>query len=156
MKPHPEAFQKEALTGPDACGAPHETAGPMMTGARAPVWDHVIGALLAGDGNEGAGEAYRAQPARRMAVYAPSPHIQVEVIERLSDTSIAVLWQDATRCRYAEQVWISCRARVKGRCSLSGVTIRRDDAIYKPRVRSTIPANADAMILASVIAGMID
>jgi hypothetical protein len=76
------------------------------------------------------------------------------VIERLSVTSVAVLWQDATRCRYADQVWISCRARKKGRCALSGSVIHRDDFIYKPRVRSAVPANANAMILASVIARM--
>ena len=73
------------------------------------------------------------------------------MIERLSATSVAVSWQDATRCRYDEQVWISCRARLKGRCALSGEPIRRDDAIYKPRVRAAMPANAAAMILASVI-----
>jgi putative heme iron utilization protein len=49
-------------------------------------------------------------------------------------------------------VWISCRARKKGRCALSGAVIQRDDFVYKPRVRSAVPANANAMILASVIA----
>jgi hypothetical protein len=61
------------------------------------------------------------------------------------------LWQDATRCRYVDQVWIRCRARVKGRCALSGATIRRDEPVYKPRMRTAIPANASAMILARVL-----
>ncbi|MBB5471158.1 hypothetical protein OKW30_005138 [Paraburkholderia sp. Clong3] len=120
----------------------------------ASVWDHVIHALLPGYRSEGLGDAYLARPASRRATYAPSSHIQVEVIERLSDTSIAVLWQDATRCRYVDQVWISCRARVKGRCAVSGAVVRREDSIYKPRVRPTPPANATAMILASVIEQM--
>jgi hypothetical protein len=87
-----------------------------------------------------------------MAAYAPSTHILVEVIERLSDTSVAVLWQDATR--YDDQVWISYRARLKGHCALSGSEIRRDDLIYKPGVRMATPAKATAMILASVVERM--
>lgn len=130
--------------------AQHPSA--MQDDDRAPVWHHVISRLLAAYCNETEGEAYLKAPAKRVAAaHAPSRHIQIEVLERLSDTSIAVLWQDATRCQYVDQVWICCRARIKGRCALSGATIRRDDAIYKPRVRSAIPANADAMILASVI-----
>ncbi len=123
-----------------------------MNGSLAPVWDHVIDALLGGIHNQGAGEVYLRWSARGIAAYAPSPHIQVEVIERLSNTSVAVLWQDATRCRYADQVWTSCRARIKGRCALSGAVIHRDDFVYKPRARSAVPANANAMILASAIA----
>ncbi|MFM0549462.1 DUF3331 domain-containing protein [Paraburkholderia sediminicola] len=133
--------------------AQHPSAMP--DDGRAPVWNHVINRLLAGYCNETEGEAYLKAPAKRVAAAdAPSRHIQIEVLERLSDTSIAVLWQDATRCQYVDQVWICCRARIKGRCALSGATIRRDDAIYKPRIRSATPANADAMILASVIARM--
>ncbi|MFC6947575.1 DUF3331 domain-containing protein [Paraburkholderia dipogonis] len=115
----------------------------------------MISRLLADYGSENEGEAYLKPRAKRVAAADMlSRHIQIEVLERLSDTSIAVLWQDATRCRYVDQVWICCRARIKGRCALSGATIRRDDAIYKPRIRAAIPANADAMILASVIACM--
>ncbi|WP_027213099.1 DUF3331 domain-containing protein [Burkholderia sp. WSM2232] len=119
--------------------------------SRALVWNHVIERLVAGYRNDTEARAYRAVPLTREAASGPSRHRQVEVIERLSDTSIAVLWQDATLCRYADQVWISCRARLKGRCALSGATIRRNDPIYKPRVRSAVPVNAAAMILASVV-----
>ncbi|PQV44839.1 DUF3331 domain-containing protein [Paraburkholderia sp. BL21I4N1] len=138
-----------------ACQTSYEPSGATFDDAGVSVWDHVIRALRRvdrsdGDG-EGAAEAFLPRPASRRAAYALSPHVQVEVVERLSETSIAVLWQDATRCRYADQVWISCRARLKGRCALSGAVIRRDDMIYKPRVRASIPANAAAMILASVV-----
>jgi hypothetical protein len=115
------------------------------------VWDHVIHELLPHHRLQGAGEAYPARAASRVAAYGLSSHIVVEVIERLSETLIAVRWQDATRCRYDDQVWIGCRARLKGRCALSGLVIRRDDLIYKPRVRSTKPVNAAAMMLASAI-----
>jgi hypothetical protein len=120
-------------------------------GTSAPIWNHVIARLLAGYRGDAEGEPYRVLPLTREAANGPSRHRQVEVIERLSETSIAVLWQDATLCRYADQVWISCRARLKGRCALSGATIRRNDMIYKPRVRSAVPVNAAAMILASVV-----
>jgi hypothetical protein len=122
--------------------------------ASASVWGHVVNALLAGECHEAEGAAFVKIPVRRIPADTTSRHVQIEVIERLTESSIAVLWQDATRCRYLDQVWISCRARLKGRCALSGATIRRDDLIYKPRVRSAIPANAGAMILASVIARM--
>ncbi|MBK3738942.1 DUF3331 domain-containing protein [Paraburkholderia aspalathi] len=154
LKQRAEAVREDERVRLETCCAPCEKAAAVMDGSRAPVWDHVIGALLAGHHDEGVGESYLTRPAPGIAAYAPSPHIQVEVIERLSVTSVAILWQDATRCRYADQVWISCRARKKGRCALSGAVIRRDDFVYKPRVRSAIPANANAMILASVIARM--
>ncbi len=130
-------------------------ANATADGRRTLVWDHVIAGLLPGYRSEGGSEAFRARRRPNMAAYAPSSHIQVEVTERLSDTSVAVLWQDATRCRYDDQVWISCRARLKGYCVLSGAAIRRDDLVYKPRVRTTTPANASAMILASVIERML-
>jgi hypothetical protein len=129
-------------------------ANATANGRRTSVWDHVIAGLLPGYRSEGGNEACRARRRPRVAAYAPSSHIQVAVTERLSDTSVAVLWQDATRCRYDDQVWISCRARFKGYCVLSGAPIRRDDLVYKPRVRTSTPANASAMILAAVIQRM--
>ncbi|RKE39228.1 uncharacterized protein DUF3331 [Paraburkholderia sp. BL23I1N1] len=126
---------------------------PMTDASRALVWSHVINTLMTSD-KEGQGEAYLVPPARGKEPYAPSRHVLIEVTERLSEASVAVLWRDATRGCYADQVWIFCRARVKGRCGLSGAVIRRGDFVYKPRVRSAAPANAAAMILASVVAGM--
>ena len=138
----------------EACCATPEQADASADGRRASVWDHVIHALLPSHRAVGAGEGSRVRRAPRVAACVPSPHVQVELIERLSDTTVAVLWQDATRCRYDDQVWISCRARLKGYCALSGAVIRRDDPIYKPRVRTSTPANATAMILASVVEQM--
>ncbi len=152
MKPCTEVVPEEAPVRQEGCASPRERATPVPDGGRVPVWEHVINTLLACHNHERADETHLARPACRVAACVPSPHAQIEVIERLTDSSIAVLWQDATRCRYADQVWISCRARMKGRCALSGSTIRRGDLVFKPRVRSRIPANADAMILASAIA----
>lgn len=154
LKQRTDPTHQEARVSHEALCTPRGNAAAVLDSGRAPIWEHMIARLLAGYRSESEGEAYLKPPAKRIASHAPSRHIQVELIERLSQTSVAVLWQDATRCRYVDQVWISCRARHKGHCALSGVVIRRNDPIYKPRVRSAIPANADAMILASVIAQM--
>ena len=150
-KPCTNAAGHEAHVHHEACRGPYEGPAAAYDDSHAPVWSHVIRRLLAGYRGETEGAAYLAAPLTREAANGPSRHRQVEVIERLSETSIAVLWQDATLCRYADQVWISCRARLKGRCAVSGATIRRNDLIYKPRVRSAVPVNAAAMILASVV-----
>lgn len=133
--------------------SPFDTMDARTDGGHAFVWDHVINALKTCR-DEGQGEAYLAPPARCMEKYAPSRHTRIDVMERLSESSVAVLWRDATRGRYGDQVWIVCRARTKGRCALSGAVIRRGDLVYKPRVRSAAPSNAAAMILASVVSGM--
>lgn len=76
------------------------------------------------------------------------------VIERPSSSSATISWCDTTSCRYVEQVWRACIARMPGICALSGARINPGDAIYKPgRARST-PANADEMILSSVVNGV--
>jgi hypothetical protein len=116
------------------------------------VWSHVIEALVAGDDNALGREPHLQARMNSSEPYVPSRHVQVSVIERLTDTSVSVRWRDATRCHYDDQVWISCRARNNGRCALSGAAIRRHDFVYKPRARSIAPANANAMILASLIA----
>ncbi|RDJ98051.1 DUF3331 domain-containing protein [Paraburkholderia lacunae] len=148
-----EMVRGEGQVRQGALCAPCDRADSRIDGGRMPVWDHVIRALLAGHCDEDRRGPQLARPSNGIDAYATSPRVQVEVIERLSDTAVAVHWQDATRGRYADQVWISCRARVTGRCALSGAMIRRNDLIYKPRGRGTTPANADAMILASVIKG---
>jgi hypothetical protein len=125
------------------------------------VWDHVIRALHSGPGNVARAPVRAAPRARSMAV-APrhadaqtaSCNAQIEVLERLSARTITILWQDATRCRYVDQVWTRCRARVIGRCAITGVAIARDDIVFKPRSRGLFPGNARAMILASAITGL--
>jgi hypothetical protein len=148
------AAHREGSVPHGSCRPPSDKAASMLDGGRAHIWDHVIARLLADYSGEAEGEVYLKVPAKRVAQDVPSRHIQVEVLERLSETTIAVLWQDATRCRYLDQVWFSCRARIKGRCALSGAVIFRNDPVYKPRVRNAFPANAGAMILATVIERM--
>ena len=77
----------------------------------------------------------------------------VKVLERRSENSVVILWQDATRCHYGDQVWFRCRSARTGICALSGNTIGRGDPIYRPRQGHRPPANALAMILVSAIEG---
>jgi hypothetical protein len=118
------------------------------TSAPSVVWDHVIRAL------RGSLEIHAPAPERRPRradAQAASCNAQIKVLERLTPRSITVLWQDATRCRYADQVWNLCRARATGRCAITGAAIGRDDYVYRPRSRSASPGNARAMILASTV-----
>ena len=153
LKQDIETRRDEGHFRQEASYSPFDTMDARTDGGHAFVWDHVINALNTCR-DECQGEAYLAPTARCMEKYPPSPHTQIDVMERLSESSVAVLWRDATRGRYGDQVWIVCRARIKGRCALSGAIIRRGDLVYKPRVRSAAPSNAAAMILASVVSEM--
>ena len=74
----------------------------------------------------------------------------VTVLERLSNSLVALSWRDPTLCNYEEQMWSPGLARTSGRCALSGLHIRKGDAIYKPVTRGQkVPLNRNAMILAS-------
>jgi hypothetical protein len=123
------------------------------------VWDHVIRALRTRpDAYRPVGERRAPRVSERVprGSDAPMPfgNAQIEVLERLSARTITILWQDATRCRYVDQVWTRCRARVIGRCSITGAAIGRNDIVFKPRSRGDFPGNARAMILASAITGL--
>lgn len=78
---------------------------------------------------------------------------EVRVVERLSQCTAAVSWHDATSCNYESQIWRAGIARAKGRCALTGKTIRRDDAIYRPIGQ---PANAGAMIQSAALQVALD
>jgi hypothetical protein len=75
----------------------------------------------------------------------------IRAIDRLTDCTVAIAWSDATRGAYGDQVWRRMRARCRGMCAISGAAIAHGDAIYSPRPSRLPCANADAMVLASVI-----
>lgn len=59
----------------------------------------------------------------------------VEILERLSPTSIIMSWADATSGRYGEQTWTLRVARRKGVCSLSGEAFAPGAPVYRLNVR---------------------
>jgi len=76
----------------------------------------------------------------------------VPILERLSQTTIAVSWCDATAGHYGDQIWTAGIADRRALCALTGAYIHRGDAVYRPRrSRTQLPANFDRMILASAL-----
>jgi hypothetical protein len=154
----PEGACKQRLIPAERTSS--EALGTVSAISTVSVWDHVIRALHSGPETVTRPAVRRAPRAKLTGASrhpdAPSAscHAQIEVLERLSARTITILWQDATRCRYVDQVWTRCRARVIGRCAITGVAITRDDIVFKPRSRGLFPGNARAMILASAITGL--
>ncbi|ABE30087.1 hypothetical protein Bxe_A2887 [Paraburkholderia xenovorans LB400] len=100
---------------------------------------------------------YRYSPARMATDNSRATSFTITVLEHMTNSRVCLSWHDPTLCNYEEQVWTPALARRSGRCALSGVPIRRGDAVYRPQTRGqTPPANADAMILASALAQVRD
>jgi hypothetical protein len=78
-------------------------------------------------------------------------HIKVQVVERLTKTTISVTWHDPTSVNYTEQLWLLGSAHAAGICSLTGAPISRGQRVYRPRRNGRRPAlNQDAMILSEM------
>jgi Domain of unknown function (DUF3331) len=90
--------------------------------------------------------ASRAPPIGR-----PPRNAKVRVLDRPSPSTVTVAWLDPTSCRYGNQVWRLGVAHGAGTCAISAWQIRPGASVYKPRACRPMPANADAMILASVV-----
>jgi hypothetical protein len=83
---------------------------------------------------------------------AETRRVNIRVLERLSDSTLALSWHDPTSFNYSEQVWSLCTARKRGTCALSGQAIRRGQPVYRPRrVGRSVPLNSGAMILARAV-----
>ncbi|MFC0398749.1 DUF3331 domain-containing protein [Paraburkholderia rhizosphaerae] len=73
-------------------------------------------------------------------------------IERQTGSTILVSWSDPTLGRYQDQAWRAGFARKPGVCGLTGMPVRRGDAVYRPVVRGGVrPLNALDMILAETL-----
>jgi hypothetical protein len=79
---------------------------------------------------------------------------RVEILERLSATSIVVALADATSGRYGDQTWTLRIARRKGICSLSGEPFLAGDPIYRANVRRRNMAIARQAISAAAVADL--
>jgi hypothetical protein len=75
----------------------------------------------------------------------------VTVIDRPSALTVVLDWRDPTKCCYREQLWVSARARVSGRCAMTGAAIEPGDDIFRPRPARPAPRNVTAMVLASAV-----
>lgn len=86
----------------------------------------------------------------RSASYVPFSGY-IRLLERLSSTAVSLCWYDATFGHYADQLWKRTHSRRKTVCTVTGRTVNRGDAIYRPYRRGSRPANANHSILASVL-----
>ncbi|HTJ91559.1 MAG TPA: DUF3331 domain-containing protein [Pararobbsia sp.] len=75
----------------------------------------------------------------------------VNILDRLSERTVAVSWRDSTSCHYNDQIWRVGIARQPGCCAITGMHIEPGDAIYRPIPTVPAPLNAQAMILASAL-----
>jgi hypothetical protein len=75
----------------------------------------------------------------------------VSIIDRPSARTATISWRDPTGCCYGDQVWRAGVSRGQGICAMTGQTILRGDAVFKPCARHPLPMNIGAMILAAVV-----
>lgn len=90
--------------------------------------------------------------ANRRGLANREPVAHLHVVEKYSDLVIAVCWRDATFGCYGEQLWKRVMSRTRATCALSGLQIRRGDAVFRPWARGCKPVNVSLMILASAVA----
>jgi hypothetical protein len=121
-------------------------------------WLQTIGLLSVLSGNTDAAAvdvatvaAHGGRKEAHLPVMGERFEVQVQVIDRPSQSTATVVWRDPTHCSYGDQVWHASRARVAGICAVSGRAIRPGDAIYKPRPCRPAPLNVGAMILERVV-----
>lgn len=90
----------------------------------------------------------RRNPAPNALTGAPS----IKRIEWQTAHTIRVSWSDATLGQYHDQMWRAGFARAPGVCGLTGVPVRRGDAVFRPSVRGGVAfMNAPIMILADTL-----
>jgi hypothetical protein len=78
--------------------------------------------------------------------------VSIRRIERQTESTILVSWSDPTLGRYQDQTWRAGFARTAGVCGLTGMPVRRGDAVFRPAVRGGFrPLNAFDMILADML-----
>ncbi|MBI0361343.1 DUF3331 domain-containing protein [Burkholderia oklahomensis] len=77
--------------------------------------------------------------------------VAIALLDRPSPRTATVSWSDSRGCRYGEQVWRLATAKRSGICALSGQDIAAGEAIYRPTKVEPPPANAAAMMLATVV-----
>jgi hypothetical protein len=93
-------------------------------------------------------QAYPGRDARSLAT--------VRVNDRPSPDTISVSWSQPNSCRYGDQMWFVSVARRRGACALSGAAVEPGDWVYRPRGAKRRPLNADAVMLVSAVAELLD
>jgi hypothetical protein len=115
-------------------------------------WSRTITLLSMPADTEPLIEADFEQPRRKTSADDPAEcSLSVSVVDRPTAFTVTLDWRDATRCCYRDQLWVAARARVSGRCAMSGAAIAPGDEIFRPRPARPVPRNVAAMVLASAV-----
>ena len=77
--------------------------------------------------------------------------LAIRIVERPTVGRVTLSWRDPLGCSYGNQEWYLSCARRSGICALSGLEIRRGDAVYRPRPTRPPALNADAMIREDIL-----
>ncbi|WP_222944948.1 DUF3331 domain-containing protein [Paraburkholderia sp. 31.1] len=77
--------------------------------------------------------------------------VAIALLDRPSPRTATVSWSDPRCCKYGEQLWRLATAKRSGICALSGQGIAAGDVIYRPAKVEPPPANAAAMMLATLV-----
>ncbi len=84
-----------------------------------------------------------------------SKNCVIRVTDLTSPSTVTVEWCDPTVAHYGAQLWRLGSARAAGSCAVSGATISRGEAVYRPSIGRLPPQNRNAMILASTVDKML-
>ncbi len=85
----------------------------------------------------------------RLSLSAMANVSSITRIEWATPGTILISWSDSTLGRYQDQLWRAGFAHASSVCGLTGATVRRGDAVFRPvaRVRDR-PVNVSDVILA--------
>jgi hypothetical protein len=89
------------------------------------------------------------------SAFPKSKSCVIRITDRTSPSTVTVEWCDSTVAHYGAQLWRLGSARATGSCAISGATITRGAAIYRPSLGRFPPQNRNAMILASTVDQML-
>jgi hypothetical protein len=79
---------------------------------------------------------------------------RIKVVEKCSNSTVAIAWHDATGGNYGYQIWRKDHSKCAAICALSGHPIRAGDAVYCPQRSGRLPINVTAMILVSELSNV--
>jgi hypothetical protein len=116
-------------------------------------WPHIIDCLRASTPRT----AHSTRKPATLARCSPAPNAtthtaSIRHIEWQTMHTIRVSWSDPTLGQCHDQTWRAGSARTEGVCVLTGVPVRRGDAVFRPlALGRDAPVNAPHMILANTL-----
>jgi hypothetical protein len=116
-------------------------------------WPHIVDCLRSSSPCTARSTRKPAMLARcSPAPNALTPTASIRHIEWQTMHTIRVSWSDATLGQCHDQTWRAGLARTEGVCALTGVPVRRGDAVFRPlALGHDSPINAPHMILANTL-----